>query len=145
MIERIDSHAIAAQNRLRRDTMLYNLSIWLLDVVPPGVVNTTDPVALFKLLREEVDRLVAQLPLTDFKLMGQYAAALVCLGADFETAYPSASTVLRSKYLSQSERADWFEQFLLSFPYLKGPRFEVPVPDHPLPPELWHNASARKS
>lgn len=143
MLERIDAYTTRKQNRLRRDTILYRLAIWLLQVVPPGVVNTTQPEALFIGLRNAVDRLASEIELTDFDLMAQYAAALVCLGKDFESHYPAIRAVLRSKVLSQAERAQWFVHYLNSFPYLRGERFNVPTPQQPLPPELWPKTRAR--
>lgn len=142
MLERIDAYSTQKQNRLRRDTMLYNLAIWFLQVAP-GAAKTNLPEALFGELRNAVDRRAAHIPMTEFALIAQYAAALVCLGHDFESYYPAAGAVLQSKALSQMEKAQWLEQYMNAFAHLRGEGFKVPPPQLPLPPELWPRGANR--
>lgn len=141
MIMRIPRATLELQGVIARNQLLYDLAHWFAQILPPGVLATTDPQVLYREYLRRANELEQSAGVTELELLALVLTAITCIGNDFDRTYPAAGRVLRSTELSQDEKATWLVHFMEGFPYLHDPRFAGPIRRQAPPPELLPEAS----
>lgn len=141
MIMRIPRASMELQGVIARNQFLYDMAHWFAEILPPGVLATGDPEALYREYLRRASALEKSAGVTELELLVLVLTAITCIGNDFDRTYPAAGRVLRSTELDQDEKAAWLVHFMEGFPYLHDPRFAGPIPRQGPPPELLPEAS----